>query len=507
MSNPSQAPHAPAKKHRLIRRIPTSLVKRAARAIAYGLVGGFCVAITGFVLYLNDRPDLKVWHTVELDAEFTADSSVTSFEEYLALEDRLFKQLDEQVYAKIEAEDKYKINRYNRGSLSDPHRWPTNWNRSFELSVAEPHAGVLLLHGMSDSPYSLRSLGERLHDEGAWVVGLRIPGHGTAPSGLVEVQWEDMAEAVRLAARHVRDRIGDRPLYVVGYSNGGALAVLYALSTLEDDALPAVQGVVLISPEIRVTRLAALAVWQERLGHVLGLEKLSWNSIGVEYDPFKYDSFALNGGKQAYLLTCEIQSRIDRLTPTGALTRLPRVLAFQSVVDATVSARGLVENFFDRLPQGDYQHELVVFDINRLQRIQPLVKAATREQMAALLGKNDPLFALTIVTNENDTSREVVAEHWQPGDEQPTVSPLGLAWPNNLYSLSHIALPFPPDDPIYGSTHTETSPGIQLGMTALRGERGIMRISPSSMLRLRWNPFHAYLEQRILEFTKPALLP
>ena len=33
-----------------------------------------------------------------------------------------------------------------------------------------PRVGVLLIHGMSDSPYSMRSLGERLHSEGAWVL-------------------------------------------------------------------------------------------------------------------------------------------------------------------------------------------------------------------------------------------------------------------------------------------------------------------------------------------------
>ena len=60
---------------------------------------------------------------------------------------------------------------------------------------------MLLLHGMSDAPYSLRALGEALHARGFHVLGLRLPGHGTAPSGLVTATWEDMAAAVALAAR------------------------------------------------------------------------------------------------------------------------------------------------------------------------------------------------------------------------------------------------------------------------------------------------------------------
>ena len=72
------------------------------------------------ILYLNSQPDLKVWHTARLDAEFTAASPVKSFADYLALENRLFAQLDEKVYDRIAPEDKRSINRYYRGSLSDP---------------------------------------------------------------------------------------------------------------------------------------------------------------------------------------------------------------------------------------------------------------------------------------------------------------------------------------------------------------------------------------------------
>ena len=52
------------------------------------------------------------------------------------------------------------------------------------------------MHGMSDSPYSLRALGQRFHREGYHVVGLRLPGHGTVPSGLLKTTWKDMAAAV-----------------------------------------------------------------------------------------------------------------------------------------------------------------------------------------------------------------------------------------------------------------------------------------------------------------------
>ncbi len=480
-----------------VRRFASGTLKRVARALAYGLTGGFLVGIVFMVVHLENRPDLKVWHEADFDEEFTAGSDVHSFQDYLALEERLFAELEDEVYGQIPPEDQRVINRFHRGSRSDPNRWETNWNRSFELPVETPRAGVLLVHGLSDSPYSMRSLGRRLHMEGAWVVGLRVPGHGTAPSGLLRVDWEDMDAAVRLAAAHVHEKIGDRPLYILGYSNGGALAVLYALSVLEDPSLPVPSGVVLISPEIGLSRMAALATWQERLGRLLGFEKLAWNSILPEYDPFKYQSFALNAAKQAYLLTREIQARITQLGRTGKLDRMAPILAFQSLVDATVSAPALVTGLFERLPSGD--DELVVFDINRDVEFGPVLKANPGRDMTSVLRSAERAFVLTRVTNESDEGMAVVAHRMPPGSGEDTESDLGISWPEGVYSLSHVALPFPPDDPLYGSDPTGISP-IHLGNLGLYGERGLLAVPDSELLRLRWNPFHEFMMDHMLEF-------
>jgi alpha-beta hydrolase superfamily lysophospholipase len=50
---------------------------------------------------------------------------------------------------------------------------------------------VLLLHGLTDSPYSMRALAELFAARGWYVVGLRLPGHGTAPAALTRVTWQD----------------------------------------------------------------------------------------------------------------------------------------------------------------------------------------------------------------------------------------------------------------------------------------------------------------------------
>ncbi len=473
-----------------------SWIVRIALILASAISGAVLALLAVAVLALNSRPDLKPWHTVTLDQEFTAGSSVRTFDEYLELETRLFRQLDERIYNQIDPRDTHDFDRYSEGSRADPTHWPTNWNRTFIWTASSPRAGVLLLHGMSDSPYSLRTIGRRLHTEGCTVIGLRLPGHGTAPSGLLHVRWEDMADAVQLAMKRLADECDGRPLYIVGYSNGGALAVQYAAMAVRNKTLPLPSKLILLSPEIGISKLAGLAVWQERLGRVLGMGKLSWNSIGTEYDPFKYVSFALNAGKQAYRLTNEVQRRLTQIEREAPERRFPDVLAFQSVADATVSAPALIENLFDRLPEGN--HELVLFDVNQLAKYSLVLQSASRDQMLAVLKRSARAFQLTAITNQSDSSQAVVAKCWTPKTLSPTIAPLDLHWPADVYSLSHIALPFSEQDELYGGPAGQRPGQLQLGLLALRGERGALCVSATDMLRLRWNPFYAYVEDKIV---------
>jgi len=306
-----------------------------------------------------------------------------------------------------------------------------------------------------------------------------------------------MAAAEGLAMRHLAQKTNNRPLYIVGYSNGAALGVHYALQTLEDPSLPKVAGLTLLSPAIGVSPAAALAVWQARIGHLLGLDQLAWTGVLPEYDPFKYGSFAVNAGDLVYRLTAEIQERLTALGKAGRLAGFPPVLAFASVVDATVSTQALVEGLFQRLPGGG--HELVLFDINRVAEMDPLLTWDPGPLVGAL--QNDPnrAFTLSLVTNAEDHGRHV-AVHSKPPGQTMTKTDLGLAWPDSVYSLSHVALPFPPEDPLYGGRPVERSPGLRLGNIALHGERGVLQISASDILRLRWNPFFPYVEGRTLAF-------
>jgi len=259
---------------------------------------------------------------------------------------------------------------------------------------------------------------------------------------------------------------------------------------------------ILLSPMIGVTPAAAFAIWQVRVARVLGLEKLKWNSVTAEYDPFKYGSFAVHAGIQTRRLTVEITERFDALRGSEALRGFPPVLAFQSAADATVSAPALISVLMEQLPENG--HELVIFDVNRTAQAVDLLAHDPGPKLAELLNATTRTFALSIVTNTSDAERSVLVRSTRPEEQEFEQTPLDLEWPKELYSLSHIALPFPPSDPLYGDGSGAKSPGVQLGNVALRGERGVIRVPPGDMLRIRWNPFFSFVERRLLEFVDLA---
>jgi hypothetical protein len=196
-------------------------------------------------------------------------------------------------------------------------------------------------------------------------------------------------------------------------------------------------------------------------------------------------------------LTLEVSGRIERLRRSGRLAEMPPVLAFTSLVDATVRAPELVARLFNPLPAGG--HELVVFGLNRRAGVESLLKWRPDEWFAALEQTPDLSYRLTVVSNERDDSLAVVAREFG-ADGEIGARALGLAWPPDVYSLSHVALPFPETDPLYGGAPEPPSPGVSLGAIVLRGERGVLQIGDSAMLRQRWNPFYPYIEERMLRF-------
>jgi hypothetical protein len=274
--------------------------------------------------------------------------------------------------------------------------------------------------------------------------------------------------------------------------------VEYALARLEGERIPRVDGLVLLSPAIGVDPLAWLAVWQKRVSRLPGLGKLAWLDVAPEYDPYKYTSFPVNAGQQIYDLTQVIDQRVTRLGASGPVKGFPRTLVFQSVADATVSPEAVIRVLMSRLAAEG--HEVVAFDINRIADAATLLRPDSRSPGERLLHGAPWPFDATLLTNESDSSRTVVALERSPGDTAIRRRPTGLAWPPGLFALSHVAVPVAPDDPIYGETAPRTRRTVFLGRLELLGEHGILAIPPAALERLRFDPFFPYLWQRTARF-------
>jgi alpha-beta hydrolase superfamily lysophospholipase len=410
------------------------------------------VIVTIFVLGAFDArrmPGLELWHTAELKSEFTADESKSNitFQTYLENEERLFQELQRKIADNAPNTAEYQLSRYFPNGLNNPETFPKNWNRSFERIPPEIRGGAILLHGLTDSPYSLRKAAEILVSQHIYVLGLRLLGHGTIPAGIDAVRWQDWLAAVHIGVRQVIHQTGDqKPFFMVGYSNGAALAIKYTLDALEDASLVVPDQLVLFSPAVAITPLAVFADWHKFISFVPFFEKFKWTAIELEYDPYKYISFPKNAGKQTYLLTRAVQRQIKTLKQEGKLSRFPSEI------------------------------------IQRLEE------------------KDQLPYDLTIVTNVSDDSPEVIARTRKSATSEITEIPLGLRWPTGIFSLSHIAIPFSPDDLIYGRiSRSSPESGMNLGTLEPRGERGVLRVSLSHFMRLRYNPFFPYIEKRMVE--------
>ncbi len=474
------------------------------------VLAGFCallVLLVGlggiYIHHMDNRPDLEKWHTTVLQAEFTVDmlEQPFNFEKYRKLEERLFGELDRVIYTDASDYRQDSLNRYVRGSWSDPYQEQVNWNKTFEMERKAPKAMVLMLHGLSDSPYSMRALAEALHRRGAWVLGLRLPGHGTVPAALTKVKWQDFTAAVRLAAQYLHKKGGGQtPLYLVGYSNGAALALEYELSRLTGEALPEPAGMVLLSSAVAVSPLAFLADWNMKLARLPGLEKLAWLSIDPEYDPYKYNSFAVNAGAQIHRLTARVAALIKKLDSGSGMEGFPAVLAFQSVVDATIPPEAMIDRFMSHLAADG--HELVLFDLNRLAADLALLRNDPYESVVALFAEKQS-YTLTSITNREGERYWLEERRKRSMESEITSTPLNLRWPKGVFSLSHVALPFSSEDPVYGTRKSSSPGGFSLGALEAKGEKGVLLAAAGDLIRLRYNPFYSYLEKRTLNWIVP----
>jgi esterase/lipase len=129
--------------------------------------------------------------------------------------------------------------------------------------------GVLLVHGFTGNPSSMRAWGEHLAAEGFAVRGPRLPGHGTAWQDCNTTTAQDWLDEVHRAFDELAAECD--AVVVGGLSMGGTLAIRFAEQRPGDLA-----GLVLVNPSLLTERFDA------KLLPLLARLTPSWAPIGSD---------------------------------------------------------------------------------------------------------------------------------------------------------------------------------------------------------------------------------
>ena len=124
-----------------------------------------------------------------------------------------------------------------------PAGWMQDWAGTGTGKNA--HVGVLLVHGFTGSPASMRPWGEFLHSKGYSVRVPLLPGHGTHPEDLNKVKWQEWPAKVEFELGELRKSCD--VIFLVGLSMGGGTVLNVAASHNE-----ALKGLILVNPMIHV---------------------------------------------------------------------------------------------------------------------------------------------------------------------------------------------------------------------------------------------------------------
>jgi len=207
--------------------------------------------------------------------------------------------------------------------------------------------GILLTHGLTDSPYFMRHLAEFFQQNGFRVMVILLPGHGTQPGDLLDVRWQDWADTVAYGTERLSEEADE--IYLGGYSAGAALSVYQSLC---DDR---VRGLFLFSPALKISHRAAWANLHRLYSWLIPSAK--WADIKLDLDIYKYESFPKNAAAQMYSLTKAVSAKLRERN-----VAVP-VFAAASADDSTVDTLATLR-FIDRASHPSCKLVLYTTDIS-----------------------------------------------------------------------------------------------------------------------------------------------
>jgi carboxylesterase len=185
--------------------------------------------------------------------------------------------------------------------------------------------GVLLCHGFSGSPHSMRPWGEHLVRDGFRVAVPRLPGHGTSWQEMNRTRWTDWYACLDRAFTDLQAEC--EQVFVCGLSMGGGLAIRIA-----EQHGAAVAGLAVVNPSVnsRDPRMKALPVLRHILPSLAGIKGDIALPDAVEGG---YDRSALHAAWSVRHLWRDIQAHLDQVDQP--------LLIFKSVRDKVVDPSSL----------------------------------------------------------------------------------------------------------------------------------------------------------------------
>lgn len=191
--------------------------------------------------------------------------------------------------------------------------------------------GILVVHGFTGSPKSVRPWGQALAERG-WAVRVpRLPGHGTRWQDLNVTAWQDWYAEVDRNVAELRSRCD--AVFVMGLSMGGTLTLRAA-----EQHGDAIRGIVLVNPSVHTERRDAvlLPVLKSLVPSFPGIS----NDIAMPgQDEGAYDRLPLRGAHSLSQLWSVVRADIAKVTQP--------LLLFRSAVDHVVepsNARWILEH-------------------------------------------------------------------------------------------------------------------------------------------------------------------
>lgn len=191
----------------------------------------------------------------------------------------------------------------NRTFQTDDHAAELEWNAPHEWRpVGVPTRGILLVHGLGDSPWSFIDIGQQLADQGFLVRTVLLPGHGSKPVDMLDVTLKQWQQVVREQTRMLQSEVPT--VYLGGFSTGANLVLDYASEH------PEIAGLVLFSPAFRPANTYAWVT--QYIGWFRPWLAKPDDGVRPMQTPVRYLNVPTNGFAQFYRSALSAQRHIQR---------------------------------------------------------------------------------------------------------------------------------------------------------------------------------------------------